>query len=270
MRCGMHSDMKEKRKRIVTKIGYVFCAEIDGAFKAYFQYVANDLTMLNSSVIRVFKKRYPMDYTPVIEEIVKDEVLFYAHTILKFGIADKIWYKVGKSSNIGEEDLKNVFFCMTQSINYNLNTHEITKVDPLKNWFIWRIGHELKGVGRLPKKYYNIVELGTVYPFSSIIERIKYGYYMDSEYEYSVLKRQPLSDVDSYLKTEDIDITVYYHFKGEHIVRELVIFNGEITRLTKECPSENGMTLRTAAFGDTNWLYNNFISREEFEAVWNA
>ena len=93
---------------------------------------------------------------------------------------------------------------------------------------------------------------------------------MDSEYEYSVLKRQPLSDVDSYLKTEDIDITVYYHFKGEHIVRELVIFNGEITRLTKECPSENGMTLRTAAFGDTNWLYNNFITREEFDAVWNA
>ena len=76
--------MKERRKRIVTKIGDVFCAEIDGEFKAYFQYVANDLTQLNSSVIRVFKKRYPMDYVPVIEEIVKDEVLFYAHTVLRW------------------------------------------------------------------------------------------------------------------------------------------------------------------------------------------
>ena len=47
-------------KRIVTKIGDVFCSEIDGQCKRFFQYFAIDSTMLNSSVIRVFKQHYPM------------------------------------------------------------------------------------------------------------------------------------------------------------------------------------------------------------------
>lgn len=38
-------------KRIVTKIGDVFCIEIDGKYKCFFQYIANDLEQLNSSVI---------------------------------------------------------------------------------------------------------------------------------------------------------------------------------------------------------------------------
>ena len=262
--------MKEKRKRIVTKIGYVFCAEIDGAFKAYFQYVANDLTMLNSSVIRVFKKRYPMDYTPVIEEIVKDEVLFYAHTILKFGIADKIWYKVGKSSNIGEEDLKNVVFCWAESTKINPTNFEIQKVNPLENWFIWRIGHELKGVGRLPMKYIKIAEIGSVKNYRSIVKRIKYGYYLGYDTMYSVLKRRPHPEADSYMKAESDGKTIYYHFKGEHAVREAVVASGNIMKLTSDNPQCAGERLRTEAFSDTIWRQDNFISREEFDAVWNA
>lgn len=45
-------------KRIVTKIGDVFCAEIDNRIKRYFQYIVNDMEQLNSSVIRVFKTHY--------------------------------------------------------------------------------------------------------------------------------------------------------------------------------------------------------------------
>ena len=72
--------------RIVTKIGYVFCVDVDNQYKRFFQYIADDMTMLNTRVIRVFKRKYPMDYIPNMEEIVKDEVDFYAHTIIKFGI----------------------------------------------------------------------------------------------------------------------------------------------------------------------------------------
>lgn len=43
-------------KRIVTQIGDIFIVYLDSTTKKYFQYVANDETMLNSSVIRVFKK----------------------------------------------------------------------------------------------------------------------------------------------------------------------------------------------------------------------
>ena len=89
-------------KRIVTKIGDVFCSEIDGQCKRFFQYFAIDSTMLNSSVIRVFKQHYPMDYIPDISEIIVGEVEFYAHTVLRRGIADGIWYKVGKSLELGD------------------------------------------------------------------------------------------------------------------------------------------------------------------------
>ncbi len=58
-------------KRIVTKIGDVFCVEVDNEYKCFFQYVANDMTVLNSSVIRVFKEHYPIDYKPNLDEIVR-------------------------------------------------------------------------------------------------------------------------------------------------------------------------------------------------------
>ena len=38
--------MEQKKKRVVTKIGNIFCVEIDNKQKSYFQYVANDLTVL--------------------------------------------------------------------------------------------------------------------------------------------------------------------------------------------------------------------------------
>lgn len=82
-------------KRIVTRIGNVFCAEIEGKFKCFFQYIAKDMTQLNSSVIRVFKTHYPMEYKPVINDIIKDEVAFYAHTVLRAGIYFNAWYKIG-------------------------------------------------------------------------------------------------------------------------------------------------------------------------------
>ena len=52
------------RTRIVTKIGNVFCMDVDNQYKRFFQYIADDMTMLNTRVIRVFKRKYPMDYIP--------------------------------------------------------------------------------------------------------------------------------------------------------------------------------------------------------------
>ncbi len=112
-----------KKKRIVTRIGNVFCAEIDNECKRFFQYVANDLEELNSSVIRVFKTKYPMDYKPNIEEIVKDEVEFYAHTILKFGIVFNAWYKVETSKNIGKGHKEALFADNLAELNEDPKIH---------------------------------------------------------------------------------------------------------------------------------------------------
>ena len=42
-------------KRIVTKIGDIFSVTLDNGNKRFFQYIANDLSCLNSSVIRVLR-----------------------------------------------------------------------------------------------------------------------------------------------------------------------------------------------------------------------
>lgn len=86
----------EKQKRIVTKIGNIFSVRLDDECKRYFQYIANDLTQLNSSVIRVFETRYPLDANPKLTDVVNDRVDFYAHTILSLGIRLGYWEKVGK------------------------------------------------------------------------------------------------------------------------------------------------------------------------------
>ena len=131
-------------KRIVTKVGNVFCVEIDNEYKCFFQYIEKDLEQLNSSVIRAFKTRYPMDYKPVIEDIVKDEILFYAHTILRVGIEDGAWYKVGKSNELGLDGLCKVLWGTADihkvtRVPPEEGYFKITEVDPMENWSIWKI-----------------------------------------------------------------------------------------------------------------------------------
>lgn len=74
-------------KRIVTKIGDIFSVTLDNGNLRFFQYIANDSSCLGASVIRVFKKEYPKGYELNPEEVVSDEVDFYAHTILRMGSA---------------------------------------------------------------------------------------------------------------------------------------------------------------------------------------
>ena len=152
-------------KRIVTKVGDVFCVEIDNEYKRYFQYIVSDMTQLNSSVIRAFKKHYPMDYIANPEEIVQDEVDFYAHTVLRAGIVYEAWYKVGKSNNVG--DYSHVVF----RVDGNLDRVEVSY-----NWYVWHINKPEKKVGKLPSKYYD-AELGSVKPYNEIVSRLKLGHY---------------------------------------------------------------------------------------------
>ncbi len=247
-------------KRIVTKIGDVFCVEVDNAYKRYFQYFCNDMSQLNSSVIRVFKKRYPMDYKPKPEDIVKDEVDFYAHTILRNGIEDELWYKVGKVKGEFEEDKKIPIFGTCQDTEY---TNEgIIHVDPDSNWYVWRINCPFKSIGKLPEKYRDVVDWGSVKPDIEIFDRIKYGYYRWTSPAYNLLRRHPHPDIDSYVKRETGDRSLYLHFKGDDVVQKMDVYsNGEIYK-------EEGTSLHLPKFWETNWKYAEFITAEEFEEEW--
>ncbi len=251
-------------KRIVTKIGNVFCVEMDGRYKCFFQYIANDIEQLNSSVIRVFRKRYPMDYKPDMDEIVGCEVAFYAHTILRAGIANGIWYKVGKTSDIGQKELEDVIFGTTGKIRSDVQED----VDPRENWRIWDLnGNELRHT-RLPESIKNTVEEGSVLPYQCILDRIRYGYYTWTMWEYLDIKRIPWEDADSFVKIENECQVTYLHFIGENAVREVIVSpNGKI-KLSTRYPEEAGHHLRKAKFSESFWIHDNFISKVDFDKAW--
>ena len=258
-------------KRIVTKIGDVFCAEIDGAYKCYFQYIEKDLSQLNSSVIRVFKRRYPIEYNPIIEEIVSDDILFYAHTVLRAGIDYKAWYKVGKSKELGLNNLNKILWgTVFQYKNYfNNGSLIIEEIDPLKNWTIWKIHNESINVGILPKKYYELVENGVVNSYSSILERIKYGYYLGTHWMYDIIKRRPIAGVNSYTKREIDGNECYFHFIGEDIYREIIVTPQGVIKLTQEEPEKDGYTFHARKFWEINWKYRDHITEADFLTSWN-
>ena len=155
-------------ERIVTRIGDIFCVEIDHEYKCYFQYVAKDMTMLNSSVIRVFACHYPISKELTMDEIINDDVDFYAHTVLRFGIENHAWYKVGKHKNIGNPE--NILFRMYDDIG-NLS---ITKS---YRWNIWRINQEQQFIGELTDEYIKL-DLGIVFSYHNIVNKIEKGVYL--------------------------------------------------------------------------------------------
>lgn len=112
-----------------------------------------------------------MDYKPNIEEIVKDEVEFYAHTILKFGIVFNAWYKVGTSKNIGDEYKEALFGDISPII------YQKPDINPAEIWVISKINNPHIFVGRLNNEYKKKITMGGVIPYVDIINRLKLGYY---------------------------------------------------------------------------------------------
>lgn len=153
--------------RVITKTGDIFSAEINGGYKKFFQYVSNDLTQLNSNVIRAFKQVYPVDATPDPSEIVNDEIDFYAHCVIKFGLKMKLWEKVDNTIDIG--NLTEVLF--RESEDYGTKPGE-NPVLLSHHWYVWKINRSFTRVGKLEgpnKKAY----IGLVFNPYGIIELLK-------------------------------------------------------------------------------------------------
>lgn len=141
------------KKRITIRVGDVFCAEIDGQHKCYFQYITNDISQLNSQVIRVFRKHYALNYTPVIEDIVSDDIMFYAHTYIRAGYQNDAWYKIGHSKNLGETD--NIFFRLFGD-----------------KWYTWKCNKPYQYHEELPEECEKY-DLGWMYSYISIMRKIR-------------------------------------------------------------------------------------------------
>lgn len=161
-------------KRVVTRIGDIFSVKIDDNSKKYFQLIAFDLTMLNSDVIRAFKKVYPADEKPDLNEIVKGEVEFYAHSTASAGVKWGLWEKVGKSADVG--DTSQILFRDTNDYgSSSRKTKEPVKIS--ERWYVWHINDDdFTCVGKL-KGENRKAEIGVVIPPHAIEERIKTGKY---------------------------------------------------------------------------------------------
>ena len=261
-------------KRIVTKIGNVFSVKLPDGTKGHFQFVAIDTTNLAGSVIRAFKKRYAPNENPSIEEIVHGEVAFYAETILRVGIEDGAWEKIGKSNFIDDERTAEIIFGNDRIENLPL----LLQFRPwTKRWRIWHISQDSEQYDSPSDEMIDKLEIGMIFSYSNILDRFERGYYIMERPEYDTIKRKPWPDYNSYTKRELEIGTVYFHFLGKNLMREVVVKDGKCTRFSADDKKTSLFGLKTAKafpcdieFADINWTYDNFITEEEFNNVWDS
>ncbi len=160
-------------KRITkAKIGDIFEVPLEDGTKGYFQFISLDETQLNSEVIRAFNSKYDMSCTPDLNRVVEDNVYFYMHVVIKFGIKEGLWTKVGNVPL--ENNFELPFFRM--SWDYGKKP----KVEVSHNWCVWQVNTPIVNVGELSdiqKKY----DLGEVMipdkiPYKMCYRKDKYFY----------------------------------------------------------------------------------------------
>ncbi len=253
-------------KRVVVKIGDVYCVEIEGKYKSYFQYIADDFYQLNSWVIRIFYKRYKIDENPSIEEIIDDKVVSYIHTTIAAGVKQGLWYKVGKAPEIGLSSQKDILFGTTTHYARTLGEPD---VDPANNWEIWHLGDlDATFVGFLPEIYWDKINDGALWPPIAILSIFKYGF-LTWIWDYNQFKHYPRPDAEIYLKKlQDNGVLTYYHFLGENALQQIEVVGKRVVLLDSVHPSEDDYHLVAQPFSDFKWLPYNFISEQEFKAAW--
>jgi hypothetical protein len=117
-------------------------------------------------VIRAFKKAYPIDSKPDLQEVVADEVDFHAHVVIKWGIKNKLWEKVGNAACPQTLDL---LFRDTNDVG-----NRFIKIS--NNWYVWRISEDFQHVGRLEGDRQK-AEIGVVVRPRDIVDRMRTGEY---------------------------------------------------------------------------------------------
>ncbi|MDC8098671.1 hypothetical protein [Chryseobacterium rhizosphaerae] len=138
-------------KRLKTKIGDIFSIPINENEKRYMQLIAYDLTQLNSDVVRIFKKKYSLQESPIVTKILQDDIYTYVHCSTDIGLKMDMWQKEENSHEIG--DIESIIFRDTNDYGYNEGQ------DPIKisnNWSVWRINaKDFKYIGKLNGIYKN-------------------------------------------------------------------------------------------------------------------
>lgn len=99
-----------------------------------------------------------------LEEIISDNVQFYAHCYLKVGTKG-YWSFYGNIAEIG--DYSNVLFRDTMDFG-------CPEIKISNNWHVWHVNEKFKHVGKLTPEYQNSY-VGGVFPPISILEYVRDG-----------------------------------------------------------------------------------------------
>ncbi|HTB80721.1 MAG TPA: Imm26 family immunity protein [Opitutaceae bacterium] len=153
-------------KRVSLIIGDLFAVPLGEGLLAVFQYVADDLTQLNSAVIRVFKRRYQERLVDINSISSSEETEFHAHVFLRLGLKLGFWKKIGHA----KVD-RNAVVWFRDSNDYG-NPNILVS----KNWHVWQINCPFTSVGTLHGEQQEY-EIGIVISPDSIVWRIKTGHY---------------------------------------------------------------------------------------------
>lgn len=114
------------------------------------------------------------------EEVVLDEVDFYAHTVLRWGITEGGWQKVSNCKDLG--DTENILF-RDFSRDYILRDCLKMENDHKERiWEAWFINQEWFTIGKLTEEFRLKSDIGPVFPYTDIIARIKNGVYPGTAY----------------------------------------------------------------------------------------
>jgi hypothetical protein len=120
--------------------------------------------------VRVFTRAYPVSDLADLKSIVNDEVAFYAHVVISWGIRMGLWEKLGNISGTG--DLCVLF---RNTNDYGCKSGE-KPVEISNNWHVWRIGEPFRHVGKLEGENEK-AEIGIVVSPPDIVKRMQTGKY---------------------------------------------------------------------------------------------
>lgn len=257
-------------KKKSPQIGDVFSVIVDNEFTAYFQYISDDYKHVCPHVVRVFRKRFPVPHVFCANEVLMGDILFYVHAPLEHGASLGVWKRVTNSplEGVVYEDV--VFGEGTYEAD-SFSEEKGFKNDLLSHWRLWTLSGHQKNIGVLPQEMVDRVEIGRPFTYRNIIERIKLGYYKMTIPEYDILKRRPFPFVNSYLRKHELLDTRqhYWHFLGDTLMKEIVLEKGEVERYAKmPAPGVHPIT-DDMRFWEINWEERDFITREEFEELWD-
>lgn len=250
------------------RIGDIFCAEIEGWFKRFFQFVGKDVENLNSAVIRVFERTYPMEEQPDVAQILDDRTEFYTHTFVQPGLKARAWYKVGHAKETGEKELRHVLFA--NFIDRELLSERKLDAHIEGIWRCWHFGEEAKEYAKPPLKKEEQLEGGAVYSYVYILPRLKYGIFPRYEPIDKFVRRRPRPDAQIFVRREypSEGYVRYLHFIGSSAERQIDVFTDKVLRFQKESETERDSQISQREFGETDWRAEEFISKKLFEQKW--